>query len=364
MEIQEAQTAVEAMHAGGVPIELEEILLRKGRLTLEQFALAHAAVTKSSGPLIPGYEILNKLGSGGMGSVYRARQTATDRVVALKLLSPSDRDPASVDRFLREARVLIELAHPHLTRGLDVGYHRGLFYVAMECVDGSTLAQLLRVHGPLQWRQAFIYTRHIADALAFVESRRLVHRDIKPENILIDASGKAKLTDFGLARLASNPDVTQTGDLPGTPRYMSPEQAAGRPDLDHRSDLYSLGLTLFEMLCARPAFEARTTAELLACRVRASPSYDRLTLARVPEPVISVVRKLTAPERGARYQHASHLIVDLDQLLAERPLLYALPAARPALRPPPRPKNRTQQRLLVTALILSLLAGALAWFLG
>lgn len=351
MEVQEALASLDAIRATGLAIELEEILLRRGSVTLEQLAIARSAAKLPPSPLIPHYEIYGRLGEGGMGTVYKARDVRTDRTVALKVLTPAvSRDKDSIDRFLRESRMLSLLKHPNLVAGLDAGYHNGLYYVVMEYVEGRTLGEMLQTHGALPWRQALTIVRAAADGLAHAESKGVLHRDIKPENILIDVAGQPRLSDLGIAKVRGDvpSNITAPGAFVGTPAYMSPEQLEGRGDLDSRTDLYSLGLTLFEMLCGRPAFDASTTAELMAKRLREAPAYSTLL---APEPVVAVVRKMTAHNRAARYRRVSELIVDLDQLLAERPLVFALPVVKLTRMPRPVPREKPSRLLILLALL-------------
>jgi serine/threonine protein kinase len=356
MEVQEALAALDAVRASGLAIELDEILLRRGAVTLEQLAIARSLAKLPPSPVIPDYEILGRLGEGGMGTVYKARSIRQGRTVAVKVLTPSfARERDAVDRFLREARMLVSLKHPNLVAGIDAGYSHGLYYVVMECVEGTTLGRILDRCGAMAWKQALSFVRSIAEALAYAESQGVLHRDIKPENILIDYAGQARLSDLGVAKFVSDssPAITTAGSFVGTPAYMSPEQLQGRNDLDSRSDIYSLGLTLFEMLCGKPAFEAPTTAELMAKRFREKPHYG--ALARVPEAVVAVVRKMTAENRATRYRRVSELIVDLDQLLADRPVVFAMPVVKVARR---STDVRRKKPLRLVVLLLLLAAAA------
>ncbi|MGI9474555.1 MAG: serine/threonine-protein kinase, partial [Rubripirellula sp.] len=209
----------------------------------------------------PDLEIGELLGQGGMGAVYRARQTKLDRHVALKIIRPeSAEDPSFTERFNREARTLARLNHPNIVAVYDFGEvtvvgddggQRILYYFLMECVDGANLRQLLQA-GELNAGRALSIVSQICDALQFAHDEGIVHRDIKPENILVDTRGRLKIADFGLAKLLSEDatDYTLTGthQVMGTPRYMAPEQMEGARAVDHRADIYSLGVVFYEML--------------------------------------------------------------------------------------------------------------------
>jgi tRNA A-37 threonylcarbamoyl transferase component Bud32 len=200
----------------------------------------------------PDYEFDEAIGWGGMGTVYRARQKKLDRTVAIKLLRPDlENDPAFAERFEREARALAKLEHPGVVRIYDFGESEHGFYLSMEYVDGANLRELLR-DGKLTNRDALSFVPQICDALQFAHDRGVVHRDIKPENILVDQEGRVRIADFGLAKLIGSDHIsiglTGSSHTVGTPHYMAPEQVAGSSELDHRADIYSLGVVLYEML--------------------------------------------------------------------------------------------------------------------
>jgi tRNA A-37 threonylcarbamoyl transferase component Bud32 len=201
--------------------------------------------------VFPRLEVLALLGQGGMGAVYKARQTHLDRLVALKLLDPRlGRDLAFAERFRREALALARLAHPHIVALHDVGEAGGWHYLLMEYVDGATLRQALRT-GRFSAGETLRFIPQLCDALAYAHEQGVVHRDLKPENILIDGAGRARIADFGLAKLSgeqSGGTITRTGQTLGTAAYLAPEQVAGAANVDHRADLYALGVVLYEML--------------------------------------------------------------------------------------------------------------------
>ena len=199
----------------------------------------------------PELEILELIGRGGMGAVYKARQKNLDRLIALKILPFSvNRDPAFAERFAREARALAKLTHPNIVSVHDSGQTDGLFYFIMEFVDGMNLRQLLN-SGRIAPKEALAIVPQICDALQYAHDKGIVHRDIKPENILLDKTGMVKIADFGLAKLmgreAKDLSITDTHDVMGTPHYMAPEQVEHPLDVDHRADIYSLGVVFYQI---------------------------------------------------------------------------------------------------------------------
>jgi serine/threonine protein kinase len=257
-------------------------------------------------PFFPHLEIEELLGHGGTGAVYKARQTKLDRIVALKIIKPeSAGDPAFAERFSREARTLVRLNHPHIVAVHDFGEAGDLYYFIMEYVDGTDLRQLLKTQR-LEPEQAFAVIPQICEALQFAHDNGVVHRDIKPENILLDKQGRVKIADFGLAKLAGGKpeDFTLTGthQVMGTPRYMAPEQMEGSHQVDHRADIYSLGVVFYEML----------TGELPLGRFD-PPSHK----ARVDARLDVVVLKTLAREPDRRYQQASQVKSDIERLSCE-----------------------------------------------
>jgi serine/threonine protein kinase len=208
---------------------------------------------------IAGFELLEQVGRGGMGTVYRARQTKMGRDVALKLMKPRlAKDSRYLERFLREARASARLSHPNIVQGIDAGHDKGYYYFAMEFVDGTTLRRLMGREGKLPEQRCVEIGVQIARALDQAHRIGLVHRDVKPENILLERqTGTAKLADLGLVKSTERSDtsVTQTGVALGTPNYISPEQARGEEHIDIRSDLYSLGATLYHASTGTFPFE-------------------------------------------------------------------------------------------------------------
>jgi len=251
----------------------------------------------------PQLEILELLGAGGMGVVYKARQPQLDRLVALKVLpAEAGRDPAFAERFTREARALAKLSHPNIVGVYDFGQAEGLYYFLMEFVDGANLRQMERA-GKLTAAQALAIVPKICDALQYAHDEGVVHRDIKPENILVDKKGRVKIADFGLAKLLgkAQADFTLTGtqQAMGTPHYMAPEQMEKPLSVDHRADIYSLGVVFYEML----------TGELPLGRFQ-PPSAKVHVDVRLDEVVLRSMER----DVERRYQHVSEVKTAIERV--------------------------------------------------
>src|SRR3954451_8205296 len=226
-------------------------------------------------PHFPQLEVLACLGRGGMGGVYQARQKSLDRLVALKILAPErEKDPHFAERFAREAQALAKLSHPHIVTVYDFGQADGLFYLLMEYVDGVNLRQLLRTRR-LESKKALAIVPPICDALQYAHDHAVVHRDIKPENLLLDKAGQVKIADFGIAKMLGGDSTPDEEQGVGTPHYMAPEQHANPHAADHRADIYSLGVVLYEMLTGElPAGQF----ELPSRKVRIDVRLDEIVL--------------------------------------------------------------------------------------
>lgn len=255
---------------------------------------------------LPQFEILGLLGRGGMGVVYKARQKNLDRLVALKILPPEfAADPAFAERFSREAKALARLNHPNIVSVHDFGECGGLFFFSMELVDGANLRELITARR-LSAEEALAIVPKICEALQFAHEEGLMHRDIKPENILLDKKGRVKIADFGLAKIlgreADNFNLTLSGMALGTPRYMAPEQIDKPQTVDHRADIYSLGVVFYEML----------TGELPMGRF-APPSQKVQVDVRLDEIVLHALER----EVERRYQHVSEIKTDVERVTAK-----------------------------------------------
>ncbi len=275
----------------------------------------------------PELDIIELLGRGGMGTVYKARQKNLDRHVALKVIPPdAAKDPAFTERFNREARAMARMNHPNIVTVYDFGERDGVYFLLMEFVDGVNLRHALRA-GHLAPREALAIVPQVCDALQYAHDQGVVHRDIKPENVLLDRSGRVKIADFGLAKLlGKGPDdftLTRTQQVMGTPRYMAPEQIEKPSTVDHRADIYSLGVVLYEML----------TGELPLGRFE-PPSHKVEVDVRIDQVVLRALEK--APDR--RYQRASEIKTELASAASwpalAAPIATPLGTAAPAVSPP------------------------------
>ncbi len=289
--------------------------------------ILRASVTMlHTGDRVGPYEILDRVGAGGMGEVYRARDTRLQRTVAIKLIrSEHAGDPDFRDRFQREARAISALNHPHICSLYDIGEHQGVDYLVMEYVEGHTLAEVL-TKGPLPVELALRYGVEIANALVAVHARGIIHRDLKPGNVMVTESG-VKVLDFGLTKrtepahlldavtVTAEP-ATHRGHVVGTVEYMSPEQAEGRA-LDPRSDIFSFGVLLYEMLCGQRPFHGESTLSTLASILREAPTPVRSLRPGISEEVDRIVSRCLAKRAEDRYETAGDLEQDLKQLIRE-----------------------------------------------
>ena len=269
-----------------------------------------------SGRQIGDYRVLRRIGRGAMAEVYLAEQTSLSRQVALKVLNDAlATDESYVKRFQNEARAAAALVHANIVQIYEVGKLDGVHYIAQEYISGQNLRQLLNRHGPFDPALAVTVMRQVAAALHKAAKKGIVHRDIKPENIMISSAGEVKVADFGLSRIAGegNVDLTHVGITMGTPLYMSPEQAEGRP-LDSRSDLYSFGVSTYHVLAGRPPFEGDTPLAVAVQHVRAQPERLENLRPDLPTGLCRIVHKLLAKEPDERFQDASSLLQELRGL--------------------------------------------------
>ncbi|MCW8133393.1 MAG: protein kinase [Planctomycetota bacterium] len=259
-------------------------------------------------------KILSKLGQGGMGSVYKAVHTTLGRSIALKVL-PTEftRSPEYVARFMREARAVANLSHPNIVGVHDAGEQNGIYYIAMEMVDGASMGALTRHYRPLSEIECLNFLLQAARGMAAAHARGLVHRDIKPENMLVSREGYLKIVDFGLVlEQSSDSHLTRTGTFLGTPVYMSPEQCDGDV-ADARSDLYSLGATFFSLLTGKPPFQAPTALGILYKHKFEQPPDPKSLVPDLTEHTGKILLKMLQKKREERYQNAQELIEDVEK---------------------------------------------------
>ncbi len=308
----------EKMRAMGLSEPLGQILLKKGYLTGAQHHSVLSRLGTAADP-IPGYRLLDKIGQGGMGTVYKAEQTSVRRIVAIKVLSPEAvKDPTYVPRFFKEAHAAAQLNHRNLIAAIDVGEVNGLYYYVMEYVEGKDCRDLVTAKGPFDEKKAVDVAIQMAEALDYIHAHHVVHRDIKPENLILTADGTVKLCDLGLAKVTTSAEqsLTQTGFTVGTPFYMSPEQVRGEKDIDIRADLYSLGASLYCMVVGRPPFEGMSAGETLTMHLKEPIPDPRKLAPHLSEDFAGVLRKLLAKNRRDRYATPSLLAEDLKRIKA------------------------------------------------
>jgi Tol biopolymer transport system component/tRNA A-37 threonylcarbamoyl transferase component Bud32 len=319
-------------------------------------------MTLAAGSRLGPYEILSPLGAGGMGEVYKARDTKLDREVAIKVLPEKlGADSDSLARFEREAKAVAALSHPNILGIYDLGRDGGVAYAAMELLRGETLRERLE-EGALPQRKALEYGLQVAHGLAAAHEKGIVHRDLKPENVFVTPEGRLKILDFGLAKVSAvqsnetrSPTVaaTEPGTVMGTVGYMSPEQVRGRP-ADHRSDIFSLGAILYEMLSGERAFRGESTAETMAAIAQKDPPQLAETAGRFPPSIERILRHCLEKRPEERFDTAHDLAFALETAMGA-------PSATSQVVPAISPKRRSLMPILgVLALLAALGAGFLA----
>lgn len=296
------------------------------------------------------YQIDQCLGKGALGIIYSAEDTVLKRRVALKLLNEAAAaDPNNARRFLREARAVAQINHPHVVTVHEADERDGLFYLAMELAQGS-IQDVLQVRGRLDWREA---TRIVADAcrgLAAAHAAGVIHRDLKPANLLLAVGGAVKLADFGLARPVTSPpeQASDHGRLIGTPHYMSPEQCRSER-VDVRSDVYSLGATYHALLTGQPPFPVEDVMEVMVAHLDKPAPDPRAVDPSIPAACAALLARALAKEPAGRHADASELLAELEAVLAQE-----------AKAVPPPPVAPPRRRTVWVALLIAALAGALA----
>jgi eukaryotic-like serine/threonine-protein kinase len=301
----------------------------------------------------PRYHVESLLGSGGMGKVYKARDRELDRTVAIKVLRPDlMTDPMALQRFKHELLLASSISHPNILRIHDLGEYNGIKFISMAYVDGGDLTQLMRKEGRLPLERVLSIMRQLSAALAAAHGVNVVHRDLKPQNILLDRDEHVYVSDFGIAKTleSDRTSVTRTGAVLGTPLYMSPEQVEGKP-VDHRSDIYTLGLIFYEMLTGILPFSGDSTFQLMYQRVHQQPKRPELVIPELPSYLSRICLKCLEKEPAQRYQNAGEILADLDLKHAPshtRTVQITLPVV-----------SRSQW-LISSAAVVVLLAGLLA----
>jgi len=272
------------------------------------------------GQRIAHYQIVKKLGQGGMGAVYQATNLKLKRTIALKILPPdlAASNTQYAQRFIREARAQAALDHANVVAIHDVGKHGNYYYIDMQFVEGGSVADLCETPGAID--RAVSVIRAAAQGLAAAHKKKLIHRDIKPENILITGDGTAKVSDFGLAKgVDVDGGLTKSGQVLGTPFYMSPEQCRATP-LDGRSDIYSLGVTLYHLLTGQRPFMADLAMAIMYHHCCSTPTNPREKRADIPEPIANVCLNAMLKVPANRYQTMEEFVADLDKAMAGEPV--------------------------------------------
>ncbi len=273
--------------------------------------IAFGQVQKRGLPAIPGYRVLEELGRGGMGFVYRAEQTSLHREVALKVLNRElTKDPTFVARFVAEARAAAKLQHPNVVQVFDVDHDGDLYFFAMELMHDGSLEDWLEQHGAMPADRALRVVADAAAGLAYAESLGIVHRDIKPDNLMLDQHGSVKIADLGLA---STVEETEEKAI-GTPHFMAPEQVLKKP-IDHRTDLYALGCTFYRLVTGKTPFRGASVKDILRAQVKDDAEPAHRANPDVPVEVAAIVQRLMAKDPAQRYQTANDLLEDLGVLL-------------------------------------------------
>ncbi|MHC4253014.1 MAG: serine/threonine-protein kinase, partial [Planctomycetota bacterium] len=373
----------------GLTKSLEEVLAEEEVLTDSQIeTLVHVMQqeTKDTTRIVGGYRLICRIGEGGMGVVYRARQLALDRQVALKVLAKRYASDAQfIQRLGREARMAAKLAHPNIVSAIDFGQTKGSYYFAMELVSGESLADRLEKRGTLSEDEALDIAMQVARGLQCAWRSGMVHRDIKPGNILIARGGVAKIADFGLARPAepaSKGGITKAGSIMGTPDYISPEQVDGK-EVDVRADIYALGVTLYETVTGELPHKGNDLLMLLRARSEERPPPAHEVNPQVSEEFSGVVATMMAVDPEHRYPDPTVLLADLELVAEGRLPQYAISggstrkrvAETARLQQAPKPtvaipfllrKRRARRGIMTAAALVSLALVVLiaAWLVG
>lgn len=304
----------------GTPQQAEEKPKNEKNESVQNETLIFADI-----PQIPGYEIIGVIGKGGMGSVYKAKQLSLNRLVAIKVLKSeyaSQKD--FILRFNREAEVLAKLSHPNIVPIIDKGVQNGLFYFVMEFIDGETLRQKLK-NGRLRFDEAIKYTLQILRAISFAHKQNVIHRDLKPENVLIDTSGNVRIADFGLADIVgaqNDYSLTGSGMAMGTAHYMAPEQRRDAKRVDKRADIFSLGITLYEMLAGEiPHGNFKRICQL---RNDVNPAIDEViekAIATKPQDRFQSADEMTTAIRAALIEDEKKTVVAGEDILEKNEVI-------------------------------------------
>jgi len=366
-QLEEACRKQNSLRMTGSKSRLGEVLIQQNVLTVEQvkkvLSEQRKRRTAEADEALPmeyfgEYKLLAKLGEGGMGTVYKAKETLAERLVALKVLRKTlAGNQKFTQRFDREAKLAGSLNHANVVSCFSAGVHRGIQYISMEYIEGETLKQRMnRKGGKLPEEESLKYALQIAQGLSHAHSKGVVHRDIKPDNVLLGKNGAVKISDFGTAKsFLDEESMTNTGVIVGTPNYISPEQVRGEKNIDHRADLYALGATLYQMLTGRLPFSASSALQIMRAHLE-----DELENPADINPLISgeavqIVTKLMAKTPDARYKSADDLAEDIQRVLEKKAPLHAtLSQNESSIRAPQRrPRARKRESGCMGILLLA-----------
>jgi serine/threonine protein kinase len=318
------------------------------------------------GSLVAGrYEVVEEIGTGGMGNVYKVFDQKIHEMIALKLIKPEiGTDKTIIERFSRELKTARRIAHRNVCRMFDIGEEAGTHFITMEFVTGEDLRSLIKRIGQLSVGKTIDIAKQVCEGLAEAHVLGIVHRDLKPQNIMIDREGKSKIMDFGIARFIRTKGVTITGTIIGTPEYMSPEQAEGK-EADQRSDLYSLGIILFEALTGKVPFEGDTPLSIALKHKTEAPPDPRQLNPQIPEDLNGLILKCLEKDKEKRYQTAAEIIAELDKIEKGIPTTQrVLPEKKPLTAREITIKFKMKKVLVPAAVILALAAVAVGiWLL-
>jgi eukaryotic-like serine/threonine-protein kinase len=306
------------------------------------------------GQLLGSYRVVEKLGEGGMGEVYRGVDEMLDREVALKMLKPElAHRQGTLERFRAEAITLAKLDHPGIARIHGISRHDDLWFIVMEFVGGETLHARLRRHGRLAWSEAVPILCQLLDALEYAHRRGVVHRDLKPANVLVDQDNRVKVTDFGIARVLGTERATRTGHVVGTLEYMAPEQVRGE-DVDGRSDLYAVGVLLFELITGKVPFSGTSEYEVMMQHLQAPIPAATRVVPSLPAWFDGVFQRVLAKVRADRFSSAAEFQTAIEMLAAAEPMAVQVNPSRPGVpRPPVVPRSTDPEATVATRLAMT-----------
>jgi serine/threonine protein kinase len=309
------------------------------------------------------YQIIEELGKGGMGRVYKVFDQEVQAKMALKLIKPEvSADKNTIDRFRNELKIARDISHKNICRMYDLGREAGNYFITMEYVSGEDLKSFIRRSRQLVVGTAVFIAKQVSEGLAEAHRLGVVHRDLKPGNIMIDKEGNAKIMDFGIARSISVKGITGTGVMIGTPEYMSPEQVEGK-EVDQRSDIYSLGIILYEMLTGQVPFEGDTPFTVGVKQKSEIPKDPKSLNAQIPQDLSRLILKCLEKDKERRYQNADELRANLEKIeqgipTAERPV-----PKRKTVTSKPITVTLSRKKLLIPTVVIALVAiAAIIWF--